>query len=156
MRLLLAGTAVSLALVPGSAWAALERDPQILESESGGALAVPLIHGPGGGALAPEGADPDKARAAQADEAPQSVGGQQPTPTAPEGRPQPGTESKAKAEPPRGVEDASSMDAKASRDVAGSAAESDGGDPLPTTGLGLIALAAVGLGFVLAGLALRR
>jgi hypothetical protein len=155
-RLLLAGSAVALALAPTGAWAAQGSDPPRPESGSGGALAVPLIQGPGGGVLAPEASDLGEAQAAQAGEAPEALGGQEPTPIAPGGEQQPGSEPQVEANAGPRKESVDSAEVEGSSDVAGAAAGSDGGDALPTTGLGLTALAAVGLGFVLAGLGLRR
>jgi hypothetical protein len=156
--LLLTGFAVSLALAPAAAWAGAQGDRGDLESGSGGALAIPLLPGPGGGTLAPEGlgeAEGDgEAEAAQAGEAPEALAGQEPTPTAPEGEQQPASEQEEEGQAGSGEEGADPAEAQATADEAGAAAES-AGDSLPTTGLGLAALAAVGLGLVLGGLALR-
>jgi hypothetical protein len=155
--LLLAAFAVSLALAPAAAWAGAQGDRGDLESGSGGALAIPLLPGPGGGTLAPEGlgeAEGDgEAEAAQAGEAPEALAVQEPTPTAPEGEQQPGSEQQEDGQAGSGEEGVDPAEAQATAE-AGAAAES-AGDSLPTTGLGLAALAAVGLGLVLGGLALR-
>jgi hypothetical protein len=126
---------------------------------SGGVQAEPPQQGPGGGGMAPE--TSGDAGAAQA--APDAEAGQEPTPTTPGGEPQPGDpqEPSDPEEPDTEEPDVDSPeptpDVPDDDDGAGEqgGGGGDGGGFLPRTGLEVAAFALIGLGLLIAGVALR-
>jgi hypothetical protein len=127
-------------------------------ASSGGATANPMRSGPGGGAPAPAGVVDDAQSAAQ----PRAGAAQEPTPTTPEGGPQ----SPEPDVPTDDGDDQTSTDDGGAGELPsdqtgaegneGASAGSSGFGFLPHTGLGLAALATLGLALLLGGAALLR
>jgi hypothetical protein len=148
---------VGLALAAAAAWAS--PDPGTAEDAaaqlrtgsatgSGGIPASPVQQGPGGGGRAP--ADYG-AQAAQAPaDAPKAEAVQEPTPTTPEGEQQPPNGQDEEQPEPEGETPGGLIGEQPS----GEAPATGGGGFLPSTGLGLAGLIAVGFGLLIGGAAL--
>jgi hypothetical protein len=130
---------MTVALLAMLLWAA-----PVVASDFGGVPAQPFGQGAGGGVAAP--VAPDDAETT----APEAEAAQEDTPTTPEGEEQPDGE-----EPPTGTDTVpeEEPDLPPPGDEGGTGGGSGGS--LPTTGLEVAALAMIGLGLLMAGLALR-
>jgi hypothetical protein len=143
---------VGLALAAAAAWAS--PDPGTAEDAaaqqratgSGGIPANPIEQGPGGGGRAPANYG---AQAAQTGDEPDGEAVQEPTPTTPEGQPQQ-PEQQPEEQPPPDEE----IIGPVGEQPSGQAPSTSGGG-LPSTGLELAAMLAVGLGLLIGGAALR-
>ncbi len=130
-------------------------------ADSGGAIANPLRQGEGGGGVAPRPA-PGEPERSEIGEAETVAGPGQNQPTTPEGEQQPDDDQPpADGDAPVDVEEEEESDAEIAPPVDPDTGEGDSEDGfasglLPSTGLGLAALGAIGLGLLLAGLSFRR
>ena len=125
-------------------------------SGSGGVIATPLEQGAGGGGLAPEEPTDVAEAAAETGGGVPAAPAQEETPTTPEGEEQPTEEPPA----PDGEEQPSPDGETVTPEAPGAGDEDIATDDgalgfLPSTGLEVGALAAIGLGLLMAGAALR-
>jgi hypothetical protein len=136
--------------------AATPADDQAATTGSGGVLALPLQQGEGGGGVAPAGSRSAGPSESDTDiAAPKAQPDQEPTPTMPEGEVQPGQPKQPEQEqqaPGEGTGAPVTETPKAPGEVAGG---EGGGGFLPSTGIELAALVAIGVGLLLAGIALK-
>src|SRR5215211_2312574 len=130
-------------------------DPdQVATARSGGALALPLQQVEGGGAVAPP-ASGDAAATESDSETPEAQPDQEPTPTTPQGEEQPGQQPTPQQDQQAPGEGTGAPTTEAPATPGEVAGGEGGGGFLPSTGLELAALVAIGLGLLLAGIALR-
>jgi len=160
-RALAALVATFTLIVAAPSSAQLGADVEAATAGSGGALAHPLRQGEGGGSVAPESAGDAGADRAEG-AGPRAVASQEPepTPTTPEGEEQPGEEQPPPEEQPEEQPPGDEEIVPPGDDQATGGEESAGADEsalgfLPSTGLEIGALAALGAGLLLAGIALR-
>lgn len=134
--------------------AAAPADDQAATARSGGALALPLQQVEGGGAVAPP-ASGDAAATESDSETPEAQPDQEPTPTTPQGEEQPGQQPTPQQDQQAPGEGTGAPTTEAPATPGEVAGGEGGGGFLPSTGLELAALVAIGLGLLLAGIALR-
>ena len=146
---------LTLALA-GAAVAQSSADLQVAGTGSGGALASPLRQGADGGGMAPDGLGKANAAGRGAATAPPSAAASQATtPTTPEGQQQPNDQPAPDQQQTVPDQQVVVPGEQGPASGQGSAGGGSALGLLPSTGLEIAALAAVGLGLLTAGVALR-